>query len=138
MFEEFFEAGFVLGDVGVDVGVGAFEIDVGDECGAAVAGAGDVDHVEVVLFDDAVEVGVDEILAGGGAPVSEEAGLDVVELEGLAEEGVVEEIDLSDGEVVGGAPVGIYFFKEVRGERSGHWMTFLLRRLDENTKGVKG
>ena len=75
--EEFFEAGFVGGDVLVDFGVGAFEVGVGDEGGAAVAGTGDVDHVEVEFFDDAVEVNVDEILTWGGAPVTEKHFLDV-------------------------------------------------------------
>src|SRR5262249_19192939 len=34
--------------------------------------------------------------------------LDVLRLEGLAEKGIVEEVDLPDREVVGGAPVGIH------------------------------
>lgn len=49
-----------------------------------MAGAGDVDGVEVVLFDEAVHVDPDEGLAGVGAPVAEEAALDVAGLEGLA------------------------------------------------------
>ena len=121
--EEFFHSGFVLRDGGVELGVGAFEVGVGDEAGTAVAGAGDVDHVEVVLLDDAIEVDVDEILAGGGAPVAEEAFFDILEFEGLFEERVVVEVDLANGEIVGGAPVGVDFFEHFRGERFGHVCT---------------
>ena len=64
------------------------------------------------MFDDAVEMDIDEVLAGRGAPVAEEHVLDVLGLEGLAEEGVVVEIDLADGEVIGGSPVGVDFLEE--------------------------
>jgi hypothetical protein len=52
---------------------------------------------------------------------AEEAFFDVIELEGFFEEWVIEEVDLADGEVVGGAPVGIHFFEEVGGELFGHF-----------------
>ena len=55
-----------------------------------------------------------------GIKNAEEAGLDVVKGEGLAEEGVVEEVDLADGEVVGCAPVGIHLVEQVRRKRVIH------------------
>ena len=85
LLEELEEAGFVLGFVVVDLGVGAFEIGVGESGGCSVSGAGDVDGVEVVLFDEAIHVDPDEGLAGIGAPVAEEASLDVLGLEGFAQ-----------------------------------------------------
>ena len=45
-----------------------------------MAGAADVDRVEVVLLNDAVEMGVDKIEAGRGAPMAQEAGLGVLKL----------------------------------------------------------
>ncbi len=138
LLEEAFHACFVLGDVGVELGVGAFEVGVGDEAGPAVAGAGDVDHVEVVLVNDAVAMDVDEIEAGGGAEMAEEAGLDVVEGEGLFEEGVVEEIDLADGEVVGGAPVGVDFLELVWGEGVGHFVPFVVSGEGECSRTAGG
>ena len=62
---------------GIDLAVGAFEIGVADHRRAAVAGAGDVDHVEVVLLDDPVQMHVDEILPRRRAPVAEQHVLDV-------------------------------------------------------------
>ena len=92
---------------GIDLAVGAFEIGVGDQPGPAMAGAGDVDHVEIVLLDEPIEVHVDEVEAGRRAPVAEQARLDVLLLERLAQQRIVEQIDLADGQIVGGAPVGV-------------------------------
>ena len=47
--EQPLQAGFVLADVGVDLAVGALQVGVGNQRRPAVPGAGDVDHVQVVL-----------------------------------------------------------------------------------------
>ncbi len=65
-------------DVGVDLRVGALEPGVRDRGGAAVPGPGDVDHVQVALFDHPVEVGEAEVQARRGAPVPEQARFDVL------------------------------------------------------------
>ncbi len=67
--------------MGIDLAVRAFEISVGDEAWASVAWPGDVDNVEVVFFDEPVEMDVDEVQARRGAPMTQEAGLDVLEFE---------------------------------------------------------
>ena len=59
----------------------------------------------------AVEVGVDEVQARRRAPVAEQARLDVLGLQRLAEQRIVEQIDLADGEIVGRAPVAVYEFE---------------------------
>jgi hypothetical protein len=64
-------------------------------------------------------VGVDEIEAGGGAPVAEEAGFDVFLAEGFAEKGVVHEVNLPHGKVVGGTPIGVDFAEFFRGKGFG-------------------
>ncbi len=68
----------VCGIDGIDFGVGAFEVCVGDHAGSAVAGSADVDRVQVVSLDGAVHVRVDEVQAGRGAPVAEQAGFDLL------------------------------------------------------------
>ena len=106
--EEALEAVVIALDVGIDLGVGAFEIGVGDDAGSAVAGTDDEHHVGVLVADDAVEVEIDEVEARGGAEVAEQARLDVVAGERAAEQGIVFQVDLADGEIVGGAPVGVH------------------------------
>jgi hypothetical protein len=101
------QALLVVPDVRIDLGVGALEVDVGDEPRAAVTRACHVDDVELVALDDAVEVRVDEVQARRGPPVAEQPRLDVLDPQRLAQQRVVKQVDLADGEIVGGAPVGV-------------------------------
>ena len=72
-----------------------------------MAGPGDVHRAEVALDDRAVHVRVEQVEAGRGPPVAEQPRLDVLERQRLAQQRVVAQIDLADGEVVRRAPPGI-------------------------------
>src|SRR5215212_2483524 len=61
----------VLRNIGIDLGVGAFEVDVRQDGRAAMPGSGQIDDVGVVLLYEAVEVSIDEAEAGRGTPVPE-------------------------------------------------------------------
>ena len=74
---------------------------------AAVTGTGHVQHVEISLLDHAVHVRVQQVQPRGGAPVPEQARLDVLGQQGLTQQRVVEQVDLPDGQVVRGPPVGV-------------------------------
>jgi hypothetical protein len=82
---------------------------------AVSSGPADVEDVEVLLPDDAVEVGVDEVQPRRRAPVAEQARLDAVDLERPLQQRVVVEVDLADRQVVGGAPVGVHLAAQVGG-----------------------
>ena len=97
----------VAADARVDLAVGALEVRVGDDRRPAVARTDDVDRVQVVRPDHPVHVRVEQVQAGRRAPVAEQARLDVRGLERLAQQRVVEQVDLADGQVVGGAPPGV-------------------------------
>ena len=97
----------VLRNVRIDLAVRPFEIGVCDQARPAVPGAGDVDHVEIVLFDQPVEMHIDEVQAWRRAPVPQKTRLDVLLLERLTQQRIVEQVDLADGKIVGGAPVGV-------------------------------
>jgi len=73
----------------------------------------DIDHVQVMFFDQPVEVNIDEVQAGGGAPVPEQTRLDMLEREGGFEQWIVLQIDLSDREVIRGPPIRIHLFQHV-------------------------
>ena len=98
-------AGFVFADLRVRLGPGALEPAVGNERRAAVPGAADEQHVGVALPDHAVEVRPDEVQPRAGAPMAEQAQLDVLGRQRLAQHGVGAKVDLADGEVIGGAPI---------------------------------
>ena len=65
----------------IHLGVRAFEIGIRHQPRAAVTRADDVDHVQVALADEAVPVDIEEVEAGRGAPVAQQARLHVVERE---------------------------------------------------------
>src|ERR1700722_21032529 len=83
----------VLRNAWIDFAVSPLEIRIGDQPRSAVSGTGDVDHVEIVLLDEPVEVDVDEVEARRRAPVPEETRLDVLLLQRLTQQRIVEQID---------------------------------------------
>ena len=102
----------VLRDVGIDLAVGAFQVGVRHQPRPAVARPGDVDDVQVVLLDDAVQVDVDEVQPRRRAPVAEQARLDVRQRERLLQQRIVVEINLPDRQIVRGAPIGVHLAEQ--------------------------
>ena len=117
LLEELLQALFILADVGVDLAVRPLQIGLGDHGVAAVAGTGEVDHVQVVLVDDPVEVCIDEVLTRDSAPVTNDLFLDLGRFERLFQQGGVQKIQLAGGQIVRGPPVGVYLFQ--LGRRQG-------------------
>src|ERR1700733_13496867 len=70
--EELFEPRLILRDVRIKLAVSPLEVRVADKGRPSVSRAGNIDHVEIVLIDEAVEVDVDEVLPGCCPPVSQE------------------------------------------------------------------
>ena len=52
LFAKFLESIGVAGDVRINLGVGPFEVGIGDETGSAVTRTRNEDGVQVVAFDD--------------------------------------------------------------------------------------
>ena len=77
------------------------------------------DHIEITRSDDAIEVHVEEVQPWRRAPMPKQARLDMLYFERLAQQRIVEQIDLPDREIVRRAPPGVYQCK-LGGRRSGH------------------
>src|ERR1700719_58458 len=60
----------ILRNVWVDFAIRALHIGMRDKRGAAVAGTYDVNHIEVFILDDAVQVNVDKVQTWCSSPVS--------------------------------------------------------------------
>ena len=116
--------GLVAGDVRIDLAVGALEIGVGHRRRSAVPGPDDPDRVQVARPDHPADVGVDEVEPRRRPPVAEQPRLDVLGAERLAEERIGEQVDLSDGQVVGRPPVGV----DPRQLVVGQWLGSVVRR----------
>ena len=101
---------------GIDLAVGAFQIGVGHQPRPAVARPGDVDHVQVVFLDDAVQMDVDEVQPRRRAPVAEQARLDVRQRQAALQQRIVVEIDLADREIIGRPPIGVHLSQHVGAE----------------------
>lgn len=92
----------------VNLSVRSFEIGVRIERWSAVSRARYVDDVGVTLFDEPVQMDVDEVLSGRRTPVAEQSRLDLVGGKGLAQKRVFEEVDLTDTQIIRGAPITIH------------------------------
>ena len=100
-------------DIRIALGVGPFEIAMRHQPRTAMTGADDIDHVQIVFFDQPVQVHIDEVQPGRGAPMPEQTGLDVLERERGFEQWIVLQIDLPDREVICGTPIGVHLLQQV-------------------------
>src|ERR1039458_1523458 len=95
--KKFLQPGFILTDVRINLAVCSFKIGVAHNRRATMAGPGDVNHVEVVFFDDAVQVRVNKILSGRRAPVSQQHVLHVSQRQWPLQKWIGVEVNLADG-----------------------------------------
>src|ERR1700733_9163406 len=100
------------------LGVTAFKIRIGIERGAAMSRAGDVNEVRIMRLDEAVEMNVDEILPRRRTPVPEQPWLDLLCFERLSQQGVFEQVNLADTEIVGCAPITVHLVEHLWRERT--------------------
>src|ERR1700733_1283934 len=114
--KELFEPGFILADVRIDLAIRPFKVGIGDDGRAAMARTTDVDHVEVIFLDDAIQVHINEILTRRRAPMTEQHVLDVRKSQRLFQEWIVVQVNLSHRQIVGGAPVSVHLAQEIGGE----------------------
>ena len=85
LLEETPHALFVLTHLGIDLRVGTLEIHRPQYAGRAMAGAGEKDGIQVVTQDHAIQMRVHERKTGTGAPMTEQAVLDVFGFERFAQ-----------------------------------------------------
>src|SRR5687768_9541931 len=107
LLEQFAQTVFVLGDARIKLAVSSFQVDVGDDPGAAMAGTGDIDHGQIVLPNHAIQMNVYEVQSRSRAPVAQQARLDMLGFERLFKQRIRQQVNLPDGKIIGGSPVGI-------------------------------
>src|SRR5262249_5749012 len=117
LLAQLFQALFGLRNVGVELAVGALQVRVGYQPGSSMTRTGYVDDAQIVLLDQPIDVNVDEIQPRCGAPMTQQARLDVRDLERLVEQWIGEEVDLSHGDVVRRTPVGMHLAQLFGGQR---------------------
>src|SRR5262249_35647871 len=109
IFEEAQQSFFVLAFVRIDFRVGAFQVNRRQNAWSTMSGASHEDHVQIERFNDAVQVAIYKGQRWAGAPMPEQAVLDVFGLQGLAQEWVGLKVNHSECDVVAGRPEGVNF-----------------------------
>ena len=105
--EELPQPFLIPSDVGVNFAVRAFEISVRYGRRAAVARTEDIDGIESPVADHPVHMRVDEVQPRCRSPVAEQARLHIFGPERVFQQWVVEQVDLTDRDVVRGPPVRV-------------------------------
>jgi hypothetical protein len=72
-----------------------------------MARTGDIDHVQVMGFDDTIEVHVDEVETGRCPPMAKQPRFNMRKREWLGEKRIIEQIDPPHGEVIRVPPIRI-------------------------------
>ena len=84
----------------------------------------DVNDICIMLFDEAVQVNINKILSRRSSPVSEQPWFDLFGLERLSQQGILEQVDLTDAQIIRSSPVAVY-----PAEHFGRQRTVGLRRF---------
>ena len=109
LLEQLLHPFLVLRNVRIHFAVGSFQPRVGDDARSAVTGADDVDHVDVALLDNPIEMHVDEVQSRRRPPMADQARLHVFSRQPLHEERIVVEICLANRQIIRRAPPRVDF-----------------------------
>src|SRR6202034_3186742 len=88
-----------------------------------MSGTGNINDVCIVFFDQPIQMNVNEVLSRGSSPVPEQPWFDLFGLERLSQQGIFEEVDLTDAQIIRGSPVAVHL-----AEHFGRQRTVRLRR----------
>ena len=95
----------ILGDLRIDLGIRALQIDIRDDRRPPVTWPGDVDDAGVRPSYEAVQMRIHQAQTGGRSPVAEQPRFDVFRLQGLPKQRIRAEIDLGDRQIICGVPI---------------------------------
>ena len=73
-----------------------------------MAGTGDIDHIQVIFFDETIQVYPGKCLAGIRTPVTEQPLFDVIRLQRLFQQWILYQVQHANAKVIAGTPVGIH------------------------------
>ena len=111
--KQVFQTGFVLCNVRINFTPSSFEVNIAYNRRAAVTGSGNIEHIQVILFDNPVQMHIDEVLAGCRSPVPDHQRLHVRQFQRLPKQRIVIEINLADREIVRGTPIRVHFSQQI-------------------------
>src|SRR5579884_4272650 len=108
LLEQPLHSRLVLGDGRINLAVSPFQIRVRHHSWAAVSRAADVNDVQIVFLDDAIQVNVNEIESRRRPPMAEQTRLDVLPFQWAFKQWIVQQINLANGKIIRCAPIRVY------------------------------
>src|ERR1700730_10434752 len=106
--EKLLQSNDVFALVGIDLGIASVQIYRSEYTRCAMAGTGYVNHVQIIFFDNAVQLRPHKGLPGTGSPVAQKAKLDMLNSERLPQQRILSQIQHSENQIATGAPVRVY------------------------------
>src|SRR5207249_6554580 len=98
---------------------------------------GDIDHAQIPLFDDSIEMDVDEVQSGRRPPMAEQPWLDMLALERLFEQRIIIEINLANRQIVRRSPIGIHPLEQAPTESFHPSLFHILKSFRRDLKQAK-
>ena len=74
-----------------------------------MTGTSNVEHIQVILFDDTVQMHIDEVLTGRCSPMSNHQRLHMRHFQRFLQQRIIIQINLADRKIICSAPIGIHF-----------------------------
>ncbi|MPN00378.1 hypothetical protein SDC9_147572 [bioreactor metagenome] len=93
--------------VGIDLRIAAIQPVLCHHGIASVPRPGQVDHIEIILSDHTVQMGIDKVLSGDRAPMTNDFVFDVFAAQWFAQQRIVKQIKLARSQIIAGTPPGI-------------------------------
>ena len=119
----------IQADIRIHLGVAALQVRVGHQGRSTMAGTDDCEYVAIPGNNDSIQMRVDEIDARRRSPVTQQPRLDVLERERLAQQRIVEQVDLAGGQVIGRSPPGMDTLQLGGGQWLGLRFTYIGHRV---------
>ena len=87
----------VLADVGVYLTVGAIQIVLGNDGISAMTWTGEINHIQIIFYNGTIQMGINKVLPGTGAPMAHNGTFDVLLFQRLPKKRVIQQIQLACG-----------------------------------------
>ena len=101
----------ITADIRIYLAVRPVQPGIRQNCGTTVARPPDTKSIETTRLDHTVEMGMDKIQSGRGAPVTKKSRLRMFRKQWLHQQWIFHQVDLADGQKIRGTPIGIQFKK---------------------------
>src|ERR1700678_3547698 len=99
-------------------GVSALKVRIRVQRRTAMPGPCNINDICIVLFDDAIQMNVDEVLSRRSSPMPKQSGFNLCRSERFSQQGIFKKVNLPNTQIIRGAPVAVHAIEHVRRQRA--------------------